>query len=193
MPIKIISSQVIEKARALMLERTKTNGAPAWGLTELAVAKGDELAQAYDVDASLVKVALYLAHIVFSKERNSETMNNHMVFSAREAEIKLLEWGVSVELVEEIKKAIELHHNPIDSGNIYYEVVKNAECFKFLTAEGVRIFMADLKARGLSESEIQEYVHYKIKQKYGYLTLDKAKLEAEVALPEIEKVLNSKI
>lgn len=189
-----ISPEIIEKARALMQERTKTNGAPSWGLTEIAIAKGDTLAAMYNVDASLVKVALYLAHIVFSKERGSETMKSHTVLSAKEAEEKLLEWGVERSLVTQIKKAIELHHSSADSGDIFCEVVKNAECFKFLTAEGIRIFIADLCGeRGISPDEAREYARYKANQKYGYLTLEKMKLEADAAMPEIERMLNSEI
>jgi len=176
-----------------MRERTEINGAPAWGLTELAIANGIVFARAYGVDPALVQAALYLAHIVFSKERGSEIMNNHMVLSAREAEEKLIEWNVAPELAAKIGRAIELHHSPEDSGDIYYEVVKNAECFKFLTAEGIRIFIADLKNRGMSEIEIREYARYKTRQKYGYLTLHQARIKADAKIPEIEGILNSEI
>ena len=173
-----------------MQERTKVNGAPAWGLTELTVEKGRMLAKEYGVDESLVATASYLAHIVFSKERDSEIMKNHMFLSAKEAEEKLLGWGADTDIAQKVKRAIELHHTPTNTKDLYFEVVKNADCFKFLSIEGMRVFLEDLKERGMSEDEAQEYAKYKVKQKYGYLTLNKAKEEVDAALAEIEKMLD---
>jgi hypothetical protein len=188
-----ISLEIVEKAQSLMHERTITNGAPAWGLTKLVVTKGKTLAKAHGLDVSRVEVALYLAHIVFSKERDSETMKHHMILSAQEAKEKLSEWGVDSQIAEHICKAIEMHHTPEDSGDAYIEVVKNAECSKFLTTQGIHIFIDDLKKRGLSADDIRTYAHYKIAQKYGYLTLAEARHEADTEMPLINKIIESEV
>jgi hypothetical protein len=77
-------------------------------------------------------------------------MKNHTRLSAQKAGEVLTQWGVNSEDVTLIQKAIALHHTVENSGNLFCEVVKNAECFKFLTKEGIEIFIKDLeKASGL--------------------------------------------
>ncbi len=189
-----ISEEVIDKARALMQERTRLNGAPSWGLTELAIAQGKELAQEYGVDVSLITTALYLAHVVFSTDRNSEAMKKHMILSAKEAEEKLSEWGVAPDLISKIRKAIELHHTVGDSGDLFCEVMKNAECSKFLTVEGIKIFITDLTwQRDMTPEEAREYARYKMQQKLSYLTLDKVRRAADAQIPAIEALLSEAI
>lgn len=174
-----MSQEILNKAKELMQERTQKNGAPAWGLTEVAIEKGIELSQRYDVDVEMVSIALYLAHINFSPEIGSTVMKNHAILSGGEAEQLLAEWGMSAEETFSIAESIRLHHTKDHSKNIFYEVVKNAECYKFFTEEGLRAFVEHLHDRGLSQNEPHEYALVKISQKESYLTLDETQKDIE--------------
>ena len=66
-----------------MRRKTRENGAPAWGLTELAVGMGKKLARQCHADEKLVIASLYLAHIVFHTDRKSHRMKDHPKLSAK--------------------------------------------------------------------------------------------------------------
>ena len=119
-----------------MRERTLKNGAPAWELTEIAVAKGKELAKKYAVDEELVVAALYLAHIIFSKKIGGRVQKRHEELSARLAEKYLRRWKVNPAKREIIMNAIRAHHEKVPTQSKVAEVMKNAECFKFITGPG---------------------------------------------------------
>lgn len=110
-----------------MYQCTKQNLAPAWELTEIAIEYGKIIAPMYNLDTNKVLVALYLAHCVFSNVRNSETIKSHTILSSNQARIWLTEHNVDQTDIDDICEAIRLHHTTEHSGNIFYEVVKNAE------------------------------------------------------------------
>ncbi len=170
-----MNSALVEEARKYMQECTIKNLAPAWELTEIAIHYWKILAKAYGIDENKVLVALYLAHCVFSNVRNSNTMKSHTILSSQMARVRLQERNVENSDIEDICMSIQLHHNTENSGNIFYEVVKNAESFKFITRKWMLVFIHHLGERWLSYSEAEEYAIQKLKQKESYLTLDKAK------------------
>ncbi len=122
-----MNEDIIIKARDYMYQCTKQNLAPAWELTEIAIEYGKIIAPMYNLDTNKVLVALYLAHCIFSNVRNSETMKSHTILSSNQARIWLTEHNVNQTDIDDICEAIRLHHTTEHSGNIFYEVVKNAE------------------------------------------------------------------
>lgn len=180
-----IKVSLVTQARDYMYQCTQTNLAPAWELTEIAIEYGKIIAPMYDVDTDKVLVALYLAHCVFSNQRGSEIMSSHTTLSADQARIRLNEHHIDQAKIDDICEAIRLHHTTEHSGNIFYEVVKNAEWFKFLTLKGMIAFFHNLGQRGLSYQEAQEYALHKLDKKLHYLTLNKVK---EMATPMVEYI-----
>lgn len=173
-----------------MRERTLKNGAPAWELTEIAVAKGKELARKYAVNEELVVVALYLAHIVFSKKIGGRVQKRHEELSARLADKYLKSWKVGSVKREIILNAILAHHEKVPPQNKVAEVMKNAECFKFITVPGALILLHDLGTRHLTFAEAVEQAKYKARQKLGYISLKRLKKEAEKNYRETMRVLD---
>jgi hypothetical protein len=182
-------NEIIAKSRELAQAQYEKNRAPAWGLTELAVKKGEFLAKKHGVNANLVVIALYLAHTVFSEERAGDIQTNHCRLSAEFAKGFLSEWGVDEHNQKVILNAIEAHHDQVPTESKEAEVMKNAECFKFLTLEGVSLFLADLRRRGMTHDEAAEYALDKMNQKRQLLTLEDCKQEAEKHRELIMKVL----
>jgi len=173
-----------------MQKRTVQNGAPAWELTELAVAKGYKLARKYRVDANLVVTALYLAHTVFTIEFKAAKRKNHPELSARFTEPYLKRWGVTAKEREVILNAIRAHHSAIPTETLEAEVMKNAECFKFVTLKGVLIYLHDLGKRNVPFKRAVGLVKAKVNEKYSYLTLKDCKIEARKNLRAIEDILS---
>jgi hypothetical protein len=169
---------LISKARTLMRKQTRKNKAPAWALTEIALAKGKELCKKYKVREELVITALYLAHIEFSTIIKGRVQKNHEQLSAHTAEHYLTLWKVPKNNAAIILNAIQAHHDKVPALSKEAEVMKNAECFKFLTLEGAVIYLHDLGTRKMHLEQAVEQVKYKAKQKLGYVTLPGLRREA---------------
>jgi len=182
-------NNLVAQAKQLMWQQTHRNGSPAWPLTELAVKKGIVLAKKYKANPSLVAASLYLAHTVFSKMPKDKIQKNHPVLSSQYIKPYLKKWHVPVKDQAVIINAIRAHHAKEPARTIEAEVVKNAECFKFVTVPGILLELYDLGKRGLSLSETVNFIEYKIKQKMSYLTLKDCKQEANANLKKITKLL----
>jgi hypothetical protein len=178
-------------SRRLMRERTRRNKAPAWRLTEMAVKKGKELARKHDADERLVVSSLYLAHAVFDPVWKGEVQSHHPELSAVFVKKYLDEWNVSRKEQEIILNSIQAHHSKVPAKSKIAEIVKNAECFKFVTLEGSLIFLHELGLRQVPIEEAAEMVIEKMKQKRSLLTLKDCKKEAAKNCGEILRIFNS--
>ncbi|MCL2451584.1 hypothetical protein FWD20_01760 [Candidatus Saccharibacteria bacterium] len=182
---------VVLMARDLMKECTEKNGAPAWCLTELAIKQGEILAKKYGVDVRLVKIALYLAHTVFSPIWKGEVQKNHPQLSSEFSKSYLDKWRVSPDDQAVILNAIEAHHGQVPTASLTAEVMKNAECAKFTTVQGALIWLHELGRRGVPYQESVEKVFAKMEQKRELLTLDNCVAEAEKNCTKIRKLFES--
>lgn len=181
----MITGEILQKAKELAEEQAKKNGAPVWGLTEIAVEKGKELAKKYKLEENSVMAALYLAHIVYNDKEDSEIQIDHPKLSAELAKKYLNEWGVFDKEMKSIVDAIASHHNN-KSNSVFSEIVRNAECFKFVTIEGVRIFYDDVKKnRDYSDDQAKSYAVRKMGEKLSLLSLSECLEEARKNIQKI--------
>lgn len=155
-----------------MKEQTKVNLAPAWLLTEIAVEKGRELAKKYECDEEVVVAALYLAHTKFDRVWGGPVQQKHPELSAEFVKKYLDEWNVSGEKQDMILNAILAHHDKVPTKSKEAEVMKNAECYKFITVKGSLILLHELGIRGVPYKEAALKVIQKMEQKLLFLTLD---------------------
>ena len=181
---------IVNLSKNLMYKQTQENKAPAWLLTELAIEKGKELSKYYNVDERLVLTSLYLAHTVFSPVWKDEIQMNHPELSAKFVKKYLDDWNVSKDEQEIILNSIEAHHNKVQTKSKIAEVVKNAECAKFVTVQGSLIWLHELGLRQIPYDEAVDKVIKKMEQKRSLLTLDKCIDEAEKQCKEILKLFN---
>lgn len=89
------------------------------------------------------------------------------------------EWNVDKGEQKIILNAIEAHHNSVPTKSKIAEVVKNAECFKFVTVEGSLIWLHELGVRQIPFEEAVDKVIQKMNQKKSLLTFDDCIQEAE--------------
>jgi len=179
---------IVDLSKNLMQRQTRKNKAPSWLLTEIAINKGEALAKKYKTDKKLVLTSLYLSHIIFNPVWKGSIQKNHPAMSADFAKKYLNKWQVSKNKQEIILDSIRNHHNKTKSKSKVAEIVKNAECFKFVTLEGALIFLHDLGKRNISFDEASKRVLTKMKEKKGLLTLNDCKKEAEKNCKEILKI-----
>lgn len=180
---------IIKLSEELMRKQTQINKAPAWLLTELAIKKGKELSKKHDVSERLVLTSLYLAHTVFSPIWKWDIQKDHPKLSSEFAKKYLDEWNIDKDEQEIILNAIEAHHNGVPSKSKIAEVVKNAECFKFVTVEGSLIWLHELGVRQVPFEEAVDKVIQKMNQKKSLLTFDDCIQEAEKNCNKILELL----
>lgn len=184
---------IVKLSRELMQKQTQINKAPAWRLTELAISKGKELAEKYHEDERLILTSLYLAHTVFSPVWGGEIQQNHPTLSAEFSKKYLDEWRVPEEEQKVILNSIQAHHNGIKTETKIAEIVKNAECFKFVTVEGALIYLHEWGRRQVDYEEARDKVLQKMEQKRKLLTLEECIKEAEKNCQEIRKIFEGKM
>ena len=170
---------IVNLSKELMYKQTLKNKAPAWLLTEIAINKGKELSKKYNVDERLVLTSLYLAHTIFSPIWKDNIQKNHTKLSSEFAKKYLDEWNVNPIEQEIILNAIEAHHNKVPTKSKIAEVVKNAECFKFVTLEGSLIMLHELGIRQVPYEEAVDKLIQKMNQKKKLITFDDCMKEAE--------------
>ncbi len=182
---------IINLSRELMQKQTQKNKAPAWLLTELAIQKGKQLSKKHHVDGKLVLTSLYLAHTIFSPIWKDDIQKNHPKLSAAFAKKYLQQWKVNNREQQIILNAIEAHHGKVPTKSKIAEIVKNAECFKFVTIEGSLIWLHELGRRQVPFEQAIDKVLQKMEQKKSLLTLNDCKKEAEQNCKQITKMFNS--
>lgn len=185
----MIKMDIINLSKELMHKQAQKNKAPAWLLTEIAIKKGKELSKKYDVDERLVLISLYLAHTIFSPIWKGDVQKNHPKLSSKFVKKYLDEWNIDKNEQEIILNAIEAHHNKIPTKSKIAEVVKNAECFKFVTIEGSLILLHELGLRQIPFKEAVDKVIQKMEQKKSLLTFDNCIQEAEKNCNKILELL----
>jgi HD superfamily phosphodiesterase len=181
---------IVKLSEELMREKTIENKAPAWLLTEIAIKKGIELSKKNNVDERLVLVSLYLAHTIFSPIWQGDIQKDHPELSAKFIKSYLDEWNVDMKEQNIILNAIEAHHNKVPTKSKIAEVVKNAECFKFVTIEGSLIWLHELGVRKVPFEEAVDKVIQKMDQKKSLLTFDDCVQEAEENCNKIRELFN---
>ena len=182
---------IINQAKKLMQKMTQKNKAPEWLLTEIAVSKGEKLCKKYNVNRRIVITALYLAHIIFDTKIGGKTQKEHPKLSAKQAKKYLKQWGLNKGEEEIILNSIEAHHEHVATKSLEAEVVKNAECFKFLELRGTLIHLHALGKRDMEFEDSIKEVKRKMEQKYNYLTLPDCKKEGTKNRKHILNLLNN--
>jgi len=188
-----MSKDLILLSKALMRSQTRKNAAPAWALTEIAINKGEELSDKYGVDKRLVLTSLYLAHTVFNTEYGGKIQSKHEILSSKFVTKYLKSWNVSENDQKIILNAILAHHNKIVAKSLVARVVKNAECYKFITLNGSKVYFKELKKRGYTDSDARKIVIKKMYSKKRLLTLPECKNDATNNCKEIITLFKNNI
>lgn len=186
-----MNKNIVAKARNLMAQQTKKNGAPAWALTEIAVNYGERLAEKYKVDKNVVLVSLYLAHTIFSTKIKGKVQQSHERLSADFAKKNLRKWKVSEQDIGKVVNSILCHHNKCAPTSLEAEVMKNAEFFKFLTIKGALVLTHDVGGRGLSFEKSVNFAKYKAAEKLSYVSLPSVRAIARKNYKETIALLSS--
>ena len=181
--------KIVENAKKLMEIQLEKNKAPNIYLIDIAIKKWVELAKIYWENEDIIVISIYLSHTIFNQDWDGAVQKNHQSLSAEFVNDYLDKWGVEKESKKIIMWAIKNHHNTY-SNNTIEEIVRNAECFKFVSLEWALIRFYELWARWVEIKEWISKVFYKMKQKQSLLSLKECINEAEIEIKKIEELFN---
>ena len=102
-----------------------------------------------------------------------------------------MSWDAGEEDQKIILNSIEAHHAKVPTHSKIAEIVKNAECFKFVTLEWSLMRLHELGIRWIPFAEAVDKVLQKMEQKKVLLTFDDCKMEAELNCKEITQLFES--
>lgn len=139
--------------------------------------KGEYLANLYQADQDIVKVAICLMDIKLQEAKRQGDIKEHIKMASSFAKQFLKEYDITDEERAKIINGIEAHHGKIPFTCIESEICANADCYIFIHPRGVFTYLNLLAKRNMSLKDQIEQLKSKLEEKYAILTLDCVKEE----------------
>ena len=172
-------NDVIEKVKNSALEEIEKFGSPPHELFSISLDKAIIIANNKNANINIVTLGSILADYKLGQALSKNRLVEHVKMSANAARDLLVSLGVSSEDLEKIISCIEQHHWSSGWSNLESEIVANADCYRFLTPNGVIAFIKELSYRNMETKEIINYVLQKAEEKWNILSLAECKKELE--------------
>lgn len=180
---------VVEEAKQFAAEMADRYHIPAFTLTEFAVQKGRELAIKLHADEKLVALGCYLIDIELGRAIEEGRQGEHVKMGIETAKSFLGKFNLQDDYKEKVINCIAAHHGEVKHTCIESEIVRNADCFKFLDPYAVLIpFYYHQPSRSLRETVAVQKA--KADEKRGLITLDICKTEAEQDYEIVKRFLD---
>ncbi len=169
--------QIIAQADALAREEISKFGVPKLEHFVLANEKGQQLAEELKVNKEIVLLGTILMDLKIGQCLKEGRLSEHVKDSSLAAQEFLKQFNLEEEVLKKIISCIESHHGV----NKYYcpeaEICANADCYRFLSAEGFFHGLLIFSGRYNDLNEALSQSEKKIEEKYGVLSLDICKKE----------------
>lgn len=171
---------LIKKADKFNREEIKKYNSDIEDLYDFALEKGIMLAQKYNADVDVVKIAIAMMDSKIPEASFLKTPAAHKDMAV-EATKKFLEDAdaLTEKQKENIIKCVEEHHGAEKFYSIESEVVCNADCYKFIHPKGVFSYLSILARRVNNFSEELAQLEKKMNEKHNLISLPSVKEELE--------------
>jgi len=170
--------EIIEKAKKWALEEKK--GHEGTGeRSQLAVSKGQELAERLKADKDIVMLGTLLMDIKLVECIREGKVKEHIDRSTKATKEFLDKFDIDKTKKDKIINCVEAHHGTKEFICKEAEICANADCYKFLHPRGVLASIKTWSKRYDDFSKILDMVEMKLEEKHNILTLDICKKELE--------------
>jgi len=185
----MISDKLIQQAKELVYSDAEKFGAPAFFHIELANEKGRELAKKLNADEKIVLLGTLLMDCMLGAARKQGRLAKHIEMSVKKAEKLLSEFtDITEKEKENVLQCVKQHHGSDKFYSIESEICCNADCYRFLSIEGVIGGIG-----GFHEMPIDKVVDLflqKADEKWNALSLAICKKELEPQYKLVKKFLS---
>jgi len=182
--------QIIEIARKAALEDINKYGSPPLTLFEISNQAGQKIAALLKANSQLVMLGTLLMDFKLGEAFSQNKLSAHVQMSRYAAEALLKSNKLSSDQLDIVLNCIDGHHKTVVWKYLESEVCANADCYRFLTPDGIISFITDLGKRGMSLQEIKNYCLLKVEEKWGILSLPMCKKELEPNYLLLKKLLS---
>lgn len=187
--------KLIEKINALALKEIEKYGGPSLPHYNLAILKGQELANKLGADAELVKAGVMLMDIKLGEAGKLGKPQEHISMGLEYTNEILKEAKIS-ETKKEILRNCVLYHHGIETkkkggwhGSLEAEICANADCYRFISPQGVFTYIQTVTNWGKGQNDAIDMVLAKLEEKHNVLSLPICKKELEPLYQQIKTLL----
>lgn len=172
------------------LELAKQYSPNSKGFFDIAFEKAEMLSEIYNADKDIVTVGLSLMDIKIQEAKKKGNIAEHVSMASDFAKEFLKDYDITQNELDKIINCIEAHHGKILYSCIEAEIVANADCYRFIHPIGAFSYMGILINRSDDINDNMKQLEAKQKEKYGIISLDKAKEELENYYNYFQKLFN---
>lgn len=184
----MISKELVERVRSFAYGEEEKYHTPSKFQVDFAYENGQRLAEALHADKDIVAVGMLLMDALLGKAMAEGRAKEHVQMAEEKTKELLAEFSeVSEEEGENILHCVSEHHGVEKFFSLESEICCNADCYKFLSVEGVEGGMKN--QREMPKGEMIDLYLAKAEEKRGALSLDVCKEELEPQYAKIKETL----
>lgn len=185
----MISEKLIKEASEIAHAHDKDMGKHFAYLTDLAVEKGQELAEKLNADKKIVLLGTLLMDCMLPLAKKKGKLSKHIEMSFKRAEKLLSKFSdITEKEKENVIQCVKQHHGSNKFHSLESEICCNADCHKFASVKGVIGGIENYPE--VPSKERVDVLLQKADEKWNALSLDVCKKELEPQYKAIKEFLS---
>jgi len=182
--------ELVKNADNIMKEEAKKYNPDIERIYDIALEKGEDLANKYNANLDIIKIGIALMDSKLPYSQKLGTPKKHTEMAV-EATIKLLEeYEIDDKIKENIIHCVKEHHGVESYYSIESEICANADCYKFLSPKGVFSYCSLLARRHNNLEKELEQLESKMDEKHNIASLEEVKNELNDYYHTFKKLLS---
>lgn len=182
--------ELIESVRSLALGEITKYDSPNKYHFDIANKAGQAIAEKVGANKDIVLLGTMLMDLKIGQAISENRLKDHIQMSADAARLFLENEKEQSELVSKVVDCVLSHHGTVPFKSKEAEVCANADCYRFLTPQGIFAFAVQLGKREMNLPELLDYVDKKVDEKWGIVSLSDAKKDLETNYKELKDLLH---
>jgi len=179
--------ELIKLARKVAYDEVEKTGMPLKQHIDLSVEKAKKLAKMLNVNVEVVEIGTLIMDCLIGTAIKEGNINKHIEMSLVKTNELLNGTNLDEKTKENIRHCVLEHHGAEKFYSIESEICCNADCYRFVSVEGVTIAIRYL--REMPFNELINLVENKFNEKCKLLSLDICKKELNEQIETIEKYI----
>ena len=183
--------QLFEKIDKLAWDEINKYGGPIPNHYAISLSAGERIARQLGVDEFAVKTGIALMDIKLGECNANKIQPQHTQKSYEYSEKILKELGVDAAKTKLLLNCVAAHHGKVPFESLEAEICANADCYRFLTAEGIYDFIMKTAERKMDHNSSIDAVIAKMDEKFNILSIQMCKDELSDGYHKIRAILES--
>lgn len=187
------TQQLFEYINEKALAEMKQYSIPSRCHYDLALSVGERVSKLLgeSIDPFIVKCGVALMDIKLGQCFIEKRPQEHVTESYNYTKQLLEDLGVDGKIKDILYNCVLAHHGKVPYESVYAEICANADCYRFLTPQGIVATIITNSQMGMEQNATIDYCLSKIEEKYNLLTLDICKEELKDNYESLKSFLNN--